>query len=59
MLIATLFTYALWRFQHAGMTLGIYDVSFLMIEMVFATASRDALRNYYGRAARVLGTLDG
>ncbi len=58
MLIAGLFSYSLWRARQTGLSLGIYDFLFLTIEIVFAMASRDALRNYYGRAARVLGTLD-
>jgi hypothetical protein len=59
MLIATLFSYSLWRVRQSWTIFCGYDFPFLTIEIVFALASRDALRNYYGRAARVLGTLDG
>jgi hypothetical protein len=58
MLIASLFSYSLWRMRQTGMGLSIHDFLFLTIEVVFAMASRDALRNYYGRAVQILGTLE-
>jgi hypothetical protein len=59
MLIATSFTYVVWRFQQANAALRGSDAVFIIIELVFVLASRDALQNYYGRAARVLGTIEG
>ena len=59
MAIATGFSYMVWRTQHAqAAEMHMFDLLFLFVEGIFFAASRDALRNYYGRAARVLGTLE-
>ncbi len=59
MTIATGFSYFVWRLQQTTTGVGCCDILFLIIEVVFIAASRDALRNYYGRAAQVLGTTEG
>lgn len=54
-LVAILFAYPLYRLAAASpATFTPLDVAVLLLECVFFAASRDALRNYYVRASRLL-----
>lgn len=52
-LVALLFAYPTWRLHGGGGWAA--DLGFLLIEVVFAAGSRDALRNFYRRATQLLG----
>ena len=53
-LIALLFAYPLWRRLGSGGS-WLTDLGFVLLEAVFAAASRDALRHFYRRASQLLG----
>ncbi len=57
--VALGFLYGVWRFQHPTLipTPPWADVTFVLIETLFLATSRDNLRKYYARAARLLGSL--
>ncbi len=56
MAVALAISFALWRAQvEAGTHTTWADTGFVLIELVFIAASRDALRRYYARAVSLLG----
>ncbi len=52
-LVAVFFAYPTWRLHGGGSVWT--DLAFVVVEVVFAAGSRDALRNFYSRAAQLLG----
>ncbi len=55
--VALAFAYPAWTSATGGATLSTH-IAFVIVELVFLAMSRDALRKYYARAARLLGILD-
>ena len=57
MLVAMAIAYLSYRFTHHGIwRLGWSEVSFVLIELIFVTASRDTLKKYFSRSRQLLAT---
>ena len=55
MVVATAIAYACYRVRHGLLwSVGIVDVGFIALEVIFFAMSRDTLRKYYTRSAQLL-----
>lgn len=53
-LVASTFTYIVWRWHHPGWHLVVADFGYVGLMVLFWLASRDTLKKYYARSQRLL-----